>query len=436
MSFGLKEFITEDSESHWYNRSAAVNLHRKGGTLEVAERRMFAKTIIDSDAFLDMPLSAQALYFHLSMRADDDGFVNNPKKIQRLIGASDDDLKLLEFKSFLIPFETGIVVIKHWKIHNYIRGDRKHDTKYPEEMALLTVKENGAYSIRSDLKEISVNCENDTVTARKKAYAESSLPYSFDYKIRQAFWGRKCPICGALMAVTNDDGIRIDCNKPTIQHNIPISKGGKHELGNISVICHKCNVSLRDTETGKLNADEVIAEWDKITHDSRMTGTCQSSDSQVTDMCPTEVRLGKDRIDKDRLGKDSIGYINSSNTNVLDCPTESDKSEGKFIYEKETISWNELKTLGIAPIRGIVAQSKRASLLKARLKQYGSDSFAEIIEAIKESDFLQGKHQGKPWQVTFDWVILPSNYPKVLEGNYKNKKTTTRSQFDDFDIEG
>jgi hypothetical protein len=87
----------------------------------MAERRMFAKIIIDSDAFLDMPLSTQALYFHLSMRADDDGFINNPKKIQRTIGATDDDFKLLIAKHFVIPFDSGVVVIKHWKIHNYIQ---------------------------------------------------------------------------------------------------------------------------------------------------------------------------------------------------------------------------------------------------------------------------------------------------------------------------
>ena len=108
----------------------------------MAERRMFAKTIIDSDAFLDMPLSTQALYFHLSMRADDDGFINNPKKIQRMVGCSDDDLKLLCAKNFIIPFESGIVVIKHWRIHNYIRNDRYKPTTYADEKAQLTVKEN------------------------------------------------------------------------------------------------------------------------------------------------------------------------------------------------------------------------------------------------------------------------------------------------------
>jgi len=113
----------------------------------MAERRMFAKTIIDSDAFLDMPLSAQALYFHLSMRADDEGFINNPRKIQRMIGASDDDLRLLIAKKFLIAFDTGVVVIKHWRIHNYIQKDRYTETVYQEERAQLMLKENKAYSL-------------------------------------------------------------------------------------------------------------------------------------------------------------------------------------------------------------------------------------------------------------------------------------------------
>lgn len=112
----------------------------------MAERRMFAKTIIDSDAFLDMPLSAQALYFHLSMRADDDGFVNNPKKIQRMVGASEDDCKLLVMKRFILTFESGVIVIKHWKIHNYIQKDRYKETVYLQEKSTLALNENNAYT--------------------------------------------------------------------------------------------------------------------------------------------------------------------------------------------------------------------------------------------------------------------------------------------------
>lgn len=117
----------------------------------MAERRMFAKTIIDSDSFLDMPLSAQCLYFHLSMRADDDGFVNNPRKIMRMIGASDDDARLLIAKKFLIAFESGVVVIKHWRIHNYIRKDTYNETKYKEEKATLALDENNSYTTRGRL---------------------------------------------------------------------------------------------------------------------------------------------------------------------------------------------------------------------------------------------------------------------------------------------
>jgi hypothetical protein len=108
---------------------------------------MFAKTIIDSDAFLDMPDTAQLLYFHLSMRADDDGFINKPKSVMRMIGSKDDDIKLLFSKKFLIPFDSGVVVIKHWKIHNYIRKDTYTETKYKEEKAALEMDENNAYRL-------------------------------------------------------------------------------------------------------------------------------------------------------------------------------------------------------------------------------------------------------------------------------------------------
>lgn len=113
----------------------------------MAERRMFAKTIIDSDAFLDMPLSTQALYFHLSMRADDDGFINNPLKIMRVVNASKNDLDLLIAKRFVIGFESGVIVIKHWRLHNYIRKDRYNATFYQEEKALLDQNDDGTYTI-------------------------------------------------------------------------------------------------------------------------------------------------------------------------------------------------------------------------------------------------------------------------------------------------
>lgn len=115
----------------------------------MAEKRMFTQKIVDSDAFLDMPLSTQALYFHLNMHADDDGFVNNPKKIQRVIGASLDDLKLLIAKRFILVFENGVIVIKHWRMHNLLRKDRYNPTQYQDQMERLELKDNGAYTEKS-----------------------------------------------------------------------------------------------------------------------------------------------------------------------------------------------------------------------------------------------------------------------------------------------
>lgn len=250
----------------------------------MAERRMFAKTIIDSDAFLDMPLSTQALYFHLSMRADDDGFINNPKKIQRMIGCSDDDLKLLIAKNFIIPFESGIVVIKHWRIHNYIQKDRYKPTVYVEEMSQIRQKPNSAYTL--------------------------------------------------------------------------------------------------DTEC---------------------------------------IQDGYSLETQDRIGKDSIGktYI-SSNEDI--SPSELSDDEPKHVLQDVVDKWNELSAYGITKVRFISAESPRHKYVRARIKQYGRDSFDEVVENIKNSDFLQGKSNSKrPFLVDFDWVIKPSNYPKVLEGKYNNR---------------
>lgn len=113
----------------------------------MASRRMLSRDITESDAFLEMPLSAQALYMHLNQNADDDGFVNSPKRIARMIGASEDDLKLLIAKRFILTFESGIIVIKHWKINNYIRSDRYKETAHLEEKAMLETKKNGAYTL-------------------------------------------------------------------------------------------------------------------------------------------------------------------------------------------------------------------------------------------------------------------------------------------------
>lgn len=115
----------------------------------MANKRMFTMKIVDSDAFLDMPLSTQCLYFHLNMRADDDGFVGNPKKIMRIVGASEDDLKLLIAKHFILTFENGVIVIKHWRMHNTLSQNRYHETQYTDEKTMLKLKKNKSYSFEN-----------------------------------------------------------------------------------------------------------------------------------------------------------------------------------------------------------------------------------------------------------------------------------------------
>ncbi len=116
---------------------------------KMANKRMFTMKIVDSDAFLDMPLSARCLYYDLCMRADDDGFIGNPKRIARMIGASEDDLKFLIAKRFVLTFENGVIVIKHWRMHNTISSGRYHETQYLEEKSTLRLKQNKSYSLDS-----------------------------------------------------------------------------------------------------------------------------------------------------------------------------------------------------------------------------------------------------------------------------------------------
>ena len=113
----------------------------------MANKRMFTMKIVDSDAFLEMPLSTQCLYFHLNMRADDDGFIGNPKRICKLIGCNNDDLKLLIAKRFVLVFDNGVIVIKHWRMHNTIQKDRYVPTTYSDELKQLGIKDNKSYTL-------------------------------------------------------------------------------------------------------------------------------------------------------------------------------------------------------------------------------------------------------------------------------------------------
>lgn len=268
----------------------------------MAERRMFAKSIVLSDAFLDMPLSARCLYFTLGMLADDDGFIGNPKAIMRQCGASQDDMIILLQKRYILSFESGVIVIKHWRLNNYLKSDRYKATTYVEEKAELTLDAKGAYTeadnenngVCLQVKEKDFIDEEPSIAlsyarqARAKAKKESSLPTTFDAQIRNAFVGKRCPICNVIMTY------EFNTTKPTIQHNLPISKGGKHELDNISVICQSCNTSIQNkVETPPYNTDEVKKIWE----------------------CLGNGYTGKVRLGKDSIGKNINNNIYNNNIN-------------------------------------------------------------------------------------------------------------------------
>lgn len=185
----------------------------------MAERRMFAKTIIDSDAFTEMPLSTQALYFHLSLRADDDGFLNCAQKIMRMIGAAKNDYDVLLAKRFVIQFNDGICVIKHWRIHNYIQSDRYKPTVYQEEKAALAVKSNGAYTLKGqELKELDTPCIQDGYTL------EAQVRLGKDSIVKNSIEIADKPLSDFDIAINNFKDHRKKIKKPMTDHAVDLLK--------------------------------------------------------------------------------------------------------------------------------------------------------------------------------------------------------------------
>ncbi len=138
----------------------------------MAERRMFAKSIVLSDAFLDMPLSARCLYFTLGMLADDDGFVGSPKSIMRQCGASQDDMSILLQKRYVLGFDSGVIVIKHWRMNNYLQNDRKKQTTYIDELSQLVIDQRGAYTEKSEIELKEIECTSPAEPVNEGMYTE------------------------------------------------------------------------------------------------------------------------------------------------------------------------------------------------------------------------------------------------------------------------
>lgn len=264
----------------------------------MAERRMFTKKVTDDDNFMSLSASAQALYLHLSMSADDDGFCNQVAIAMFKAHASIQDLEALLSKRYIYQFENGVIVIKHWRMANALRKDRYTPTAFQEELKKLKLKDNGAYTMVD----------------------KNWLP----------------------------DGC------------------------------------------------QVVAD------------------------CLPQNRIGENRIDKD-----SIDKINLSNTKVFDCSSSEEPVPMKYVLQEYVDMWNTLTEYGISKSQKIpYDDTKRAPMLRKRLREYGEESFKEVIEQIKNSDFLQGKVSSKgktPFNLTFGWAIKPENYKNILEGKYRNR---------------
>lgn len=150
----------------------------------MAQKRMFDKSITKCDNFMEMPDSSQNLYFHLSMEADDDGFVDNWKSIMRMTGKKEDDLKLLIAKQFIIPFDSGVIVIKHWRINNFLRKDRHKDTKYLNELNSLRIEDNEEYSLKTGDEELWLTNGQPSIeenSIEENSIDKSSIDNIYDY---------------------------------------------------------------------------------------------------------------------------------------------------------------------------------------------------------------------------------------------------------------
>lgn len=318
----------------------------------MAERRMLSRTILDSDKFLDMPLTTQALYIHLIMNADDDGFLNNSQKITRMIGAGKKDFELLISAEFIIDFNNGICAIKHWKLHNYIRSDRYKPTVYQDELSRLVIASNKVYEESKTYGKTKVY---EADTNEKLSYSNS------DEIIPKA-------------EIKGDDKSLRDNNIEDI-----IGKDNQQDI-------------FLESET------EVNEEPYKGEENYEFSEQKSVFSEEKVDGIPSDDHMEtQNRLDEISVDKDSI--------------------------EKVMIKWN---LLGISNISCI--KNTRQKLLKARIKEHGTDNVINAIGNIEKSSFLKGQND-RGWVITFDWFVKPNNFIKVLEGNYDDNNSSSGENF-------
>lgn len=369
----------------------------------MAERRMVAKRIIDSDAFLDMPLSSQALYFHLLLRADDDGFIDNCKKISRMIGSSEDDLRLLIAKRYLLVFESGVVVVKHWRIHNYIAKDRYTSTSHIDECARLEIMPSREYEFKEKTQNFPQHnpqtFPHGYPQAENKSSDETS-PQTSPQTYPQVFPQQSEDVIHSV------DGLYTDCiqdgdiaSTNCIQGDIVLSTNCSHRLDKISI--------------DKIRLDEVSPAVDKMSTD------------------------GTDETDKDDDETDDDKNKNADKGKVPPEPVDPETFQGWF--KKTAVSDSDASTSD-KPIRKPTAAEDMADKVGQLFRQllpslpYAGvpdklvvdiaragkplDYYRQVFERAAKSSFLSAPEAGRTWCCSLSWLCRPDVCEQVLAGKY------------------
>lgn len=211
---------------------------------------MFAKSVIDTDTFLEMPIASQLLYFHLAMRADDDGFVDKPKTIMRMVGAKDDDMKVLIAKGYVLVFDTGVIVIKHWRLHNYIQKDRYKETVHKDEKAQLTKDKNGEYQLVSRPYPNCIQDVSEVETQVRLGDSKDSIGKNINTGKPQRF---KKPTLDELTAYVNEKHYHFDPVKFWNYYESNGWKVGKNPMKNWHSCCvtWEANYKIKEAKGAK-----------------------------------------------------------------------------------------------------------------------------------------------------------------------------------------
>jgi hypothetical protein len=265
----------------------------------MAERRMVSKRIVDTDNFLDMPVTSRLLYYDLLVRADDDGFVGSPKKITRMVGASDDDIKLLISKKYLIPFESGVCVIRHWKVHNYINPGRYNETQYLDEKSLLTETSAKSYEL---LNSGNTSCGQSVLQTSDTGKVSIGQVRKEKYSIGQE--------SARLVSPTQSGFQRGKVNNPFICDTIQyFFKRYKETFAEEHSEIPEERIDLLNKQLGGVERKVVDIYFDRSFYPKERTGNTliyHFSKDKVLDLCETAVKENEGRY-KYREPESTVG---------------------------------------------------------------------------------------------------------------------------------